>query len=160
LRYVSATARAVLPYETSLSHLKPGGREDVSHNGLWIKFLRPGVEVQPDSPWLDATSGTPVELLVGADEPLEALVLELEFPPEVPPRTGGAANSLRPLDDSSKRYRVDLGRPTARHRMWWTFDTVYLYRLKFEALAPRNGSKEAGFALRPAETGVEPTRRD
>ncbi|MBZ0115331.1 MAG: hypothetical protein K8J08_22950 [Thermoanaerobaculia bacterium] len=160
LRYVSATARAVLPYETSLSHLKPAGREDVSHNGLWIKFLRPGVEVQPDSPWLDATSGTPVELLVGANDRLEALVLELELPPLVPPQIGGAATSLQPLDDSSKRYRIDLGRPTARHRMWWTFDTVYLYRLEFEGLAPRNGSKEAGFALRPAQTVVETTGRD
>ena len=39
LRYVSAAARRLLPYETTLDHLKPTGGEDLVHGALWIKPL-------------------------------------------------------------------------------------------------------------------------
>ena len=42
-RFVSRSSEKLLPHETTLSHVKPGGQEDVLHRGLWVKMLTPTV---------------------------------------------------------------------------------------------------------------------
>ena len=42
-RYVGDFARRWLPFETTQSHLKPSGHEDLLHNRLWVKLLTPSL---------------------------------------------------------------------------------------------------------------------
>ena len=153
-RYVASAAKQWLPHETSLSHLKPAGREDVIHNGLWVKFLSLGSSARPDTPWLRGGNEGPTELLIGHDQPLRELVLTLESQPFSAPSVGGAVGTMTPLDETATRYRLDLEGTTARHRMWWTFDDVYLYRIKLHEMGtnPESSSKFS-FQLEP---GTQP----
>ncbi len=111
-RYVSTAAQRVLPHETTQNHLKPAGREDFVHAGLWVKPLGPriapgpmqdgqalAIRVQPG----DGLS----TVLLGSRERLTRLGLE--------PSLGGAFD-LRP----ARR---------AVHRMWWSDGPVYLYEV-------------------------------
>jgi len=138
-RYVAPAARLLLPYETTLDHLKPSGHEDARHHGLWIKSLGP--ELDPNAPggWMElAPDGSGVragELLVGAPRRLGLLRLEFAPPgpgevevdgghtePAVLPSAGGSAFLLTP------------GPARAHHRMWWTEQPFWLYRLVVRVL--------------------------
>jgi hypothetical protein len=130
--YVSRFAPRVLPFETTLSHLKPAGREDFVHHGLWIKLLSTGLRPEGDGAEavrVDREGGG--QLLVGSAHPLDGIVLRVE---------GGKAQSLRP-------------RLRAAHRMWWTDETFYLYQIRIEekvgtrvslSAAPRPGPHPQG----------------
>ena len=107
-RYVSDAARRWLPFETTLSHLKPSGREDFVHNLLWIRLLSPSLS--PDGDNLRLAPGEPGDLLIGSPQPLAGIRLR---------KPDGTTLQLRP-------------KVRARHRMWWT-DDYYLYELKLEA---------------------------
>lgn len=106
--YPSAVA-AWLPYETTQSHLKPSGREDFVHASLWIKPLDRAVAPvgEPNAEWLsyDSSAGDGA-LLVGSRRPIEAIDVE------------GAGESVRVVPQRR-----------AFHRMWWSDDPIYLYRL-------------------------------
>ena len=111
-RYVSPAAERLLPYETTQSHLKPSGREDFMHGGLWVKSLGPRVTAVPPG----ATQAARIRVqpgaggasvLVGSRRPVEAL--------EVTTSDGSAAE---------RRPRL-----RAKHRMWWSEEPVFLYRL-------------------------------
>lgn len=140
-RYVSNFARRLLPYETTQSHLKPGGAEDFVHHGLWIKPL--GTETRAvaggeaigcfhgNAPWCG-------ELLVGSERPLAALRLRQTSGPPLRVRTTGGVVSSGPAAGS---LRLALGEPYARHAMWWQAPNVYLYRLVLE------GPESAAFEL-------------
>jgi hypothetical protein len=108
--YVSNTARRWLPYETTQSHLKPSGREDFVHNGLWIKLLTP--RLAPDGTRIAFTSEGDAQLLVGSPHPIAGLKLQ----------RGGAVEALQP-------------RLRASHPMWWTDEPYYLYQLRLEGAA-------------------------
>ncbi|HWN41187.1 MAG TPA: hypothetical protein VNW71_03140 [Thermoanaerobaculia bacterium] len=107
-RYVSDAARRWLPFETTLSHLKPSGREDFVHNLLWIRLLSPSLS--PDGERLRLASNEPGDLLIGSPQPLAGI-------------------QLRKPDGTTVRLQPAV---RARHRMWWT-DDYYLYELKLES---------------------------
>ena len=107
-RYVSDAARRWLPFETTLSHLKPSGREDFVHNLLWIRLLSPSLS--PDGDRLRLAPGKPGDLLIGSPQPLAGI-------------------QLRKPDGTTVRLLPEV---RARHRMWWT-DDYYLYELKLES---------------------------
>lgn len=134
-RHVSAAARAVLPYETTQSHMKPTGpRVNVHHRGLWVKSVAPALW-SPDAGGvflLDPRLG-PAELLVGSEDPLQALHLELgEETPRVRVRGGRVTGEIG-LAGGRRRLWVELDEPRARHPMWWLRDRDFtLYRLRLE----------------------------
>ncbi len=148
-RYVSPAARAVLPFETTQNHLKPAGpRADVSHDGLWVKFLDPAVRATPDGATLLLEGAGRGELLVGDGRPLAALDLVIEAP-ALPLRvTGGRVVARTPDRPGWERLRIELDGPRAVHPMWWTDDDFYLYRL---TLDPQEDlDRTFAFRLRPA----------
>ena len=135
-RYVSPAARRLLPYETTLDHLKPAGRDDFALEGLWVKPLSPGaggpdaegrlvVEPPPDG------GPAAVELLLGSPHPLAVLIVEPA--PGTPPLRFGGAEVLPSPDGGGRAYRL-APRRVARHPMWWTADDYHLYRLRIESL--------------------------
>jgi hypothetical protein len=111
-RYVSDVARAWLPYETTQSHLKPSGRDDFLHNGLWIKPLTNSVRADGDAARLLLAPDRTGEVLIGSPTPLSGVRLD-------------AANG-------TVQWFL-FHRPRAVHRMWWTDEPFYLYEIDLEA---------------------------
>jgi hypothetical protein len=146
-RHVSEVARHWLPYETTLDHLKPTGGDDLQHQGLWIKPLHNPLAAAPGD-WLAAARPGAVELLVGSNAPLDGLALELA-PGTRLGGVEGAGSELLGVGPGGAAYRL-TPRLTARHRMWWTDDDVWLYRLEldFAPVAPAAGEAGARFRLR------------
>jgi hypothetical protein len=133
-RWVSATARRLLPYETTQSHLKPSGRDDFLHNRLWVKPLTPAVAAEMDGRVMRLAPGQEAEVLFGYERPLAAV--RLRFPPPGPRRVtlDGETRATSPRPAGGAVVRLALPRPRAHHRMWWN-DDFYLYELKL-ALPP------------------------
>lgn len=130
-RYVSGFARAWLPYETTLSHLKPSGQEDLLHHGLWIKLLTPSLSPEANGARLRLAPGESGELLVGSEGPLP--VFRLRLPPKGPQEVALSGAEViqtirRPEGGTTLRLRPEL---RARHRMWWV-DDFYLYEIRIE----------------------------
>jgi len=141
-RYVSAAARTLLPFETTQSHLKPGGREDFIHNGLWIKPLATGVRPEADGSILRIGPSGRGELLLGSAHPLPGLRM-IVFPPvPVVEVSGAEATATRTRADGATVRLLRFEHPRAVHRMWWSEDEnpFYLYELRLEA--------PSGFAFR------------
>jgi len=155
-RYVSSTARMVMPYETTQSHLKPGGRSDVVHGGLWIKFLDPTIRVNRGGDELLLDRGRRGQLLIGNSSPLDQLILKTRADPAESIEVIGGANvaELETLPDG-RRLTIRLGRPRARHPMWWTWETVYLYQVTLQSSSPATG--RISFALRSGTTQSAPS---
>lgn len=146
-RYVGGFARAWLPYETTLSHLKPSGQEDLLHHGLWLKLLTPSLRPEASGARLRLEPGRPGELLVGSESPLP--VFRLRLPPKGAQEVALSGAEViqtirRPEGGTTLRLRPRL---RARHRMWWA-DDVYLYEIRIEGreegltfqLLPERGS--------------------
>ena len=136
-RYVAPAAR-LLPYETTQSHLKPGGRDDVAHRGLWVKFLDGGI-VPAGEDALELRPGGRGELLVGSDRPLAALVVEGAGAAGLSAEAGGVAGRPAGTD-----LRLEAPRLRARHPMWWTPEPISLYHLRLRG----DGGRAVRFALR------------
>lgn len=136
--YITTTARALLPFETTQSHLKPAGRDDVAINGLWIKFLSLGVRPNADHTALLIDPATPVQLLVGYPNRLTGVRLVVE-PTSARPllEINGRQMSASPGPGATERYQVGLGSPRAVHPMWWTPKPFWLYRLDLDATRTR-----------------------
>jgi hypothetical protein len=129
-RYVSTLARRLLPYETTQSHLKPAGVDDVVHNGMWVKPLTPDVRPEGGGAWFALRAGATAELLLGRAKPLAEV--HVEFAATGPTKIevgGGRLGDAYFHPDGRTGFQVLLPSPTARHPMWWTDDDVYLYRL-------------------------------
>jgi hypothetical protein len=127
-RYVSGAAVRWLPFETTLSHLKPSGHEDFVHHGLWVKLLTPSLSPDADGARIGLAPGEAGELLVGSERPLEGLRIRL--PPRGPDalEVSGAepVQAIRREDGGTTlRFRPRL---RAHHRMWWMKD-LYLYEI-------------------------------
>jgi hypothetical protein len=127
-RYVSAAAVRWLPYETTLSHLKPSGREDFVHHGLWVKLLTPSLAPDANGARIGLAPGRSGELLVGSERPLAGLRIRL--PPRGPDAL--AVTGAQPVEairredgGTTLRFRPRL---RAHHRMWWMKD-FYLYEI-------------------------------
>jgi hypothetical protein len=158
LRHVSTFARHWLPYETTQSHLKPSGQEDVLHGDLWIKPLTPGIVPQgPEGQRLrlPADGG---ELLLGSAVPLESVWVRCA--PPGPARlevAGGEVGEILLRPNGASLVQITLGRPRARHPMWWGRGDIYLYRLRL-ALPEDLPERPSAFSisLRPSDS---PTRQ-
>lgn len=133
-RYVSDFARSWLPYETTQSHLKPAGREDLVHNALWVKLLSNSLRPEEEGARLVLAAGREGQLLLGSPTPLSGVQLEMTAPLEV----DGAAVT-------EKVFPLRFSSPRAVHRMWWTDGAPwYLYQIRLES----KGSEEVSFQLR------------
>lgn len=131
-RYVPDFARRWLPYETTQSHLKPAGREDLVHNNLWVKLLTNTLRPEEDGARLVLAAGRPGQILLGSPTPLSGVQVEATAPLEV---NGTAVPGT-----------VRFARPRAVHRMWWTEGAPwYLYQIRLE---PRGG-EEVSFRISP-----------
>jgi len=133
-RYVTPAARLLLPYETTLDHLKPSGHEDVRHNGLWIKSLDPTLDPAVPGGWLELVPGRSGalrgEMLIGTPRRLRTLRLELAPPaPGQVEVEGAEAEPLVLSSAAGNAFLLTPGAPRAHHRMWWTDRPVWLYRL-------------------------------
>ena len=152
LRHVSPFARRVLPHETTQSHLKPGGRDDVIQGELWLKFLSAGVRPEDgnEALLLESSAG---EILVGSARPLRALTVEVLYPPRAVLRVAGSA--MGDVTRADGPTRLAPLRARARHPMWWTTEPFYLYQLRLERSPRRAPGPQAPvsirFRLQPAE---------
>jgi len=151
-RYVSTAAHDWLPYETTQSHLKPSGREDVIHNGLWVKSLSTSLRPAQDGSSL-GLEGIEAEFLVGSSKPLESINVLFDAPaPKQPILKGGTLGEMGFLPDG--RIALQLLSPDlrARHRMWWTNDPVYLYQIEVRADDPQSPPRSRNRLLgKPSE---------
>jgi hypothetical protein len=141
-RYVSAAALTLLPYETTQSHLKPGGREDFLHDGLWIKPLATGVRPEGEGSAIRIGPTGRGEILLGSSSRLSGLRM-IVLPPAPPVEVSGAeATASRPRPGGGSVRLLHFEHPRAVHRMWWSEDEnpFYLYELRLEA--------PSGFAFR------------
>lgn len=165
--YVSDAARSLLPYETTLSHLKPAGRDDFVHNHLWIKSLATHLqpETRPDGQTalhLAPAAGGFAQLLIGSPQPLAGVTLDV-----LAPATPGAEQGSLHVEGSwcgakvtpgtgSGQLAIHFARPRAVHSMWWTAGApYYLYQLDLELRPILSPQTEAiavygvSFALHP-----------
>ncbi len=149
--YVSSFARSVLPYETTLSHLKPSGREDFIHNALWIRLLTPSLRPEKDGAAIALDESGSGQLLIGSPTPLKGI--ELDLLPPVPPLvlknldiSGAESVATIPQPGGGAGHLLHFAHPRAFHRMWWTDDPYYLYQLRLSGPA----GKGFVFKVRPA----------
>lgn len=144
-RYVAAAARRWLPYETTQSHLKPGGREDFLANGLWIKPLTTSVRPEADGVTLRVGPSGRGEILLGSPHPLPGLRMIVLPPVPAVEVSGAEVTSSRTRASGAAVRLVHFEHPRAVHRMWWSEDEnpFYLYQLRLEA--------PAGFAFQLEE---------
>ncbi|MEM7051236.1 MAG: hypothetical protein AAF604_16320 [Acidobacteriota bacterium] len=127
--HVAPLAQRFLPYETSQSHI-PGGR-DVNHRGLWIKFPQSGARPRDGGARLELDGARQGELLIGSPQPLESLVLSFgRQAPSVLEVEGGELGDRLLRGTGGVAFTVLFDRPRAVHPMWWTWEDVYLYRLR------------------------------
>ncbi|HEX4954584.1 MAG TPA: hypothetical protein VF017_14425 [Thermoanaerobaculia bacterium] len=141
-RYVSASARAWLPYETTQDHLKPSGQEDVVHNELWVKPLGTEVRVEVAGQRFRLEGRPVAEVLIASPRPLPAL--RLEFDATGPTRVDLAGAELRRRlfePSGGSTFDFALGRPTAVHKPWWAEESWYFYRLE---IRPETSPEKAG----------------
>jgi len=150
-RWVSPQAQEWLPYETTQSHLKPSGQEDVLHDELWVKMLSPRLHAVHDGEALSIDAGPPAEVLVGCPEPLRAIrVLTSEG--SVLSVPGG----LPAYAPDEVGWRVKFDHPRAVHRMWWTDQPTYLYVVR---LVPAPEGKPVRFYLYGVRSRESEARR-
>jgi len=155
-RYVSTATRG-LPFETTQSHLKPSGRSDVIHNQLWVKSLSPSLRPSRDGGVLRLRADSRGQVLIGSPTPLSRLQLEAWGPgAEKLEVTRGATVADAELVGGVRVQNLDLGRPRARHPMWWTWDPYYLYQLSLRVKEHDDGV--VSFSLVPP--GAERSGQD
>jgi len=135
--YVSHSAQRFLPYETTLSHLKPAGQEDFVHNAMWIKLLTPSLRPKKQGDAvvaLEMNESGGAQLLIGSPAPLDGV--ELDVQPPLPQRLdifGAERVAAMPLPGGVAGNLLHFANPRAAHRMWWGDDPYYLYQLRLEA---------------------------
>lgn len=150
-RYVSSFARRLLPYETTQSHLKPSGREDFVHNGLWIKPLTTSLRAERDGTRIRLDASGDGQILLGSPRPLDGVRLLL-LPP-APKRweiSGAESVTSLPRPRGGSLRLLHFRRPRAVHRMWWGRERVYLYQLNLKVTDGKGGFS---FLIQPVSKG-------
>ena len=133
--HVSAAAQRLLPFETTQSHLKPSGSEDVIHGGLWVKSLSPVTRGEKEGMRLRLRGAGAAELLFASATPVERLELVLSSPLAADVTVAGGRIIERTVADGRLRLVV-APRVYARHASWWTAEPWWFYRLRLVAPAP------------------------
>jgi hypothetical protein len=137
-RHVSSVAHRVLPYETTLSHLKPSGQEDILHNDLWVKILTPSIRAEENGTRLHLLPGRDGEVLIGSEQPLTGVRLRFAPSPETRMRVlGPEVSQVLRRPDGGTTLLLRFRHSRAHHRMWWGRQDIYLYEL---GLAPPSSS--------------------
>jgi hypothetical protein len=126
-RWVTPAAKALLPYETTQSHLKPAGIEDIVHHNLWVKFLDRGVLPLDDS--LTCPALVRGHLLLGSAQPVSVLRLSLTGADPTTTVDLAGATQLRVTHSGGIRSLDLEPHLRAHHRMWWGDDQIFLYEL-------------------------------
>jgi hypothetical protein len=150
--FVSETAFRLLPYETTQSHLKPAGRSDVVHRRMWVKFLTPSLRSNRAGDVLLIDAQSRGEFLVGSSNPVSAIEIQVFGGSEATIDVlGGAKVVAEEFNADGQQVDLELGRPRAKHRMWWSWNDVFIYELKIRS----NGSpgERVAFALSPTIEG-------
>lgn len=131
-RYVTGVAQRWLPFETTQSHLKPGGGEDFMHGRLWIKPLATSVRAEGGAIRIVSGRG---ELLAGSTQPLPGLRMIVDPPAPEIGVSGAQVQRSHPRPGGGSVLLLRRLRPRAVHRMWWseTEAPVYLYEIRLEA---------------------------
>jgi len=142
-QFVSPVARFLLPFETTQSHLKPGGQEDVIHNGVWVRVLSPATRADRDRIWV--RSGDWAELLVAFRDPIERLELIGPAGAAVAEVSTGEITGRR-FGDGVVTYELRMPPRRARHSMWWSWEPWNLYRLRVRFTGSPTG-EVVGFYL-------------
>ena len=136
-RFVSPAARALLPYETTQSHLKPGGQEDVMHQEIWVRVLSPGVRADETRIWVRREAWA--ELLIASPEPLSEIEIVAPAGPESTLEVTTGEIIGRERGNGVAIYKLRMPRPRARHSMWWTWKALNLYRLRLRFRGEADG---------------------
>lgn len=152
-RYVSPMAQCCLPYETTQSHLKPSGQEDVHHNGFWVKFLDDGIGPARDADRMRLRHGGGT-ILIGSNHPLQAINVELRAPDTATLRASPGTLERQGRRNNWQLHHLVLDGPRARHPMWWSWEPLYLYRLRL--VVDGGGDRPLAFRLRPESLGPRP----
>jgi len=153
-RYVTPLAVRLLPFETSQSHLRLAGRDDL-YDGFYLRFLSPELRRGRDG-LLRLPTETHGRLLLGSAPGLSALEIIVHEPSGVMVEVEGAR--LGDPVHGASRWRLDLEPPVARHPMWWSWQTVDLFVLDLRFTG--TSSEWVAFELkRWAEDPPSPSRR-
>lgn len=143
-RYVSPVAQHLLPFETTQSHLRLAGREDL-YEGFYLRLVSPSIKRGLDG-YFRLEAGEPGVMMLGSVEPLQPIQLVTKSPPgpflDV---EGGRVEGPNPTADGLWTYQLQLDDPEARHPMWWTERPVHLYRLQLQFGEP--GGRRAVFRV-------------
>ncbi len=126
-RYVSPVAERLLPFETTQSHLKLAGREDL-YEDFFVRLLSPELKAGGDG-FIRLPGAQRGELLLASTTALAAVDLAVRAPDRVELEfRGGRAERLGDTQ-GEQRFRLHLDRPRARHPTWWTWERANHYRL-------------------------------
>jgi len=173
-RYVSPVAARVLPFETTQSHLKLAGREDLYGDGFFVRLLDPALDDGRDR-FIRLEHGERARLMVASTEPLPVLELLVRARGPVEVSLDGGRVEPLPRRGRFQRFRLHLPPPDARHPTWWSRWTpadVRLLTLRFRGpeyrpigfrlvrpRAPSSGEPAAGpsiYAPSPAAPSPPP----
>ncbi len=157
-RYVSRVAEALLPFESSQSHLQPSAGPDLAFRGLWIRFANAAPRARRGGDTIHLEPGRTGDFLLAL--PGDERKLDLRFVGEVPERVtlrgarlaaGGASGEAR------RRTRIVLEAPRSVHPMWWSARPrhLYLLSLRFEGAE----AESVTFRLAPAGQKLEKAGR-
>ncbi len=157
-RYVSRVAEALLPFESSQSHLQPSHGPDMSFEGLWIRFANAAPRARRGGDTIHLRPQENGDFLLGLGT--DRRKIDLRFVGKVPERLevrgarlagGGSSGPAR------RRTRLVLDPPRSFHPMWWRDRPLYLYllRLRFEGAAAESFT----FRLAPAGGKLQKTGR-
>lgn len=128
-RYASSWAQQFLPFETTQSHLRLAGREDL-YEGFYLRLTSPLVKRGKDG-YFRLEAGGQGEMVLGSSLPLGEILLETKSAPMTKLEIKGAQwQPPEVTPEGTWIYRLTLDPPLARHPMWWTWQQAHLYRLR------------------------------
>lgn len=152
-QYVTPVAEQFLPFETSQSHLRLAGRDDL-YDGFYLRFLNPEVRRRNDG-LLRLPMGVRGEFLLGSTKEVLNLELIVHRPAEVAVEVEGAllGERLRDAVPGAIGWQLELAPPQARHPMWWSWQTVDLFPLEVRFLGAANdaANEQVLFELKPRD---------
>jgi hypothetical protein len=125
-RYVTPLAERLLPFETSQSHLRLAGRQDL-YDGFYLRFLSPALRRGQDG-LLRLPTEIPGRFVLGSPQGFSGLELIVHGPPGVVVEVKGAR--LGEPTQAAHHWWLELDSPVARHPMWWSWQTVDLFALE------------------------------